>query len=94
MMVFEKEGTHGQNVAYNSVFDMDSGQVIMNRVKTVLRNDLADGTFILECQAYIVQDADSALTPNEIQVSNMRSRPYQDILNKIANQLNPPDQKK
>ncbi len=94
MMVFDKEGTHGQNFAYNSVFDMDSGQAITDRVKTVLRNDLGDSTFLLCCQAYIVQDANGTLSPNEMQVSNMRSGPYQKILDEIAHQLNPPDKKK
>ena len=95
MMTFDKEGTHGQNIAYNSVFDMDDGKVIVDRVKTVLRNDLDDGTFLLECQAYIVQDSEhSALSANEIQLRSSRSRPYQDILDRIKNQINPPPPKK
>jgi hypothetical protein len=94
MLVFDKQATKGQNFAYKSVFDSDSGEPIIDRVKIVLRNDLGDSTFLVCCQAYIVQDSDSALSPKEMQVSHMHRGPYQRLLDDIARQLNPPEKKK
>ena len=92
-MVFERQGTYGQSLAYNGIYGTQNGQGILDRVKTNL-SDLGDGTCILGCQAYVVQDANSAFVAQEIKLSNLRSRPYQDILDKIKFQLNPPEKKK
>ena len=94
MMVFDKAGTQGQDAAYSSFLGAKTGAGVVDRVKTVLRNDLGDSTFLVECQAYIVEDSDGAITPQEIQRSNLHSGPYQKMLEKIARQLNPPPAKK
>lgn len=87
-MVFEREGTYGQSLAYNGIYGTQNGQVILDRVKTKLTS-LGGGDYIQGCQAYIVQDAHS-LTPREIKLSSLRSGPYQDMLDKIRLKLNPP----
>jgi hypothetical protein len=94
MIVFEKEATHGQSFAYNGLLGTSSGESVIDRVKIVLRNDLGDDTFLLCCQAYIVQDTGGAIPPHEIPRSNMHNGPYQKILDDIARRLNPPDEKK
>lgn len=89
MLVFEREATRGQSIAYNGFVATHYGEVSLNRVKTKLY-DRGNGSYRLSCQAYIVTDAGSFTGGNEVRLGNTRSGPYQKILDEIAGRLNPP----
>jgi hypothetical protein len=92
-IVFDKEGTYGQSIAYNGLVGAHYGQIILNRVKVQLYGR-GEGNYRLSCQAFIVQDAGSFTGGHEIKLSNMRGGPYQAILDDIQRRLNPPEKKK
>jgi hypothetical protein len=89
LLVFEKEGTQGESYAYNGVVGTQYGQITLNRVKVRLVSR-ADGSCRLSCQAFIVRDAGSRLGGDEIRVSNLRSGPYQKLLDEVAERLKNP----
>lgn len=88
-LVFEKEGTQGQSLAYNGVVGTQAGEQILNRVRVSL-TDRGDGSFWLTCQAFVVRDAGGQLGGDEIKLSNLRSRPYQKLLDEVARRLKNP----
>ncbi len=57
-LVFEKEGTRGQNFAYNGIWGAQNGQVVLERVKARIY-DRGDGTYRLSCEAFVIPDANS-----------------------------------
>jgi hypothetical protein len=89
LLVFEKEGTQGESYAYNGVVGTQYGQITLNRVK-VRFVSRADGSCRVNCQAFIVRDASSRLGGEEIRVSNLRSGPYQKLLDEVAERLKNP----
>ena len=46
-----------------------------------------DGSLRLQCKAYMVRDADSALIEEEVRLAHFRARPYQELLNRVAARL-------
>lgn len=87
-LVFEKEGSKGQSLAYNGLVGTHEGQVTLNRVKVRLI-DRGSGSFRLSCQAYIVRDA-GTMGGDEIKLGGMRSGPYQKLLDEVADRLKNP----
>jgi hypothetical protein len=82
-MVFEKEGTRGESLAYGGLVDTHYGAVTLVRVRTQLV-DLGQGTYRLQCQAFMVRNAGGSLVEDESRLLNIRSRPYQQLLDKVA----------
>jgi hypothetical protein len=87
-LVFEKEGSKGQSIAYNGLVGTHEGQVTLTRVKVRLI-DRGDGSFRLSCQAFIVRDA-GTMGGDEIKLGGMRSGPYQKLLDEVADRLKTP----
>jgi len=85
-MVFDKEGTQGQSLAYGGVVDTYYGSTTVVRVKAELVN-LGAGKSRLQCQAYMVRNANDSFFQDESRLVNARSEPYQRLLNKVAKQL-------
>jgi hypothetical protein len=85
-MVFMKEATRGQSMAYNGVVNTSYGAVTMVRVKAELV-DLGNGSQRLQCQAAMVRNAGDSFFEDESRLINLRSRPYQNLLDKVAKQL-------
>jgi hypothetical protein len=85
-LVFEKEGTRGQNLAYNGIWGAQNGQVVLERVKAKIY-ERGDGSFRLSCEAFVIPDATSITPEHEIRVGNMRSGPYQKLLDDVASRL-------
>src|SRR6516225_7796312 len=56
LMVFEKEGTRGQSLAYGGVVDTYYGSSTVVRVRASLA-DLGLEKYRLQCKAYMVRDA-------------------------------------
>jgi hypothetical protein len=89
LLIFEKEGTQGQSLAYNGVVGTQYGQQTLNRVK-VRVIDRGDGSCRVNCQAYIVRDAGNRVGEDEIKLNSLRSGPYQKLLDEVAERLKTP----
>jgi hypothetical protein len=82
-IVFEKEGSQWDRIAYGSW--VDNGPVwIRVRVAMV---PLANGAFRLQCQACRVRDKGDPAFESEVRLKNNRSKPYQALLDKVLGQL-------
>jgi hypothetical protein len=88
-LVFEKEGTRANNLAYNGLIGTHYGAQTLVRVRTEIV-DLGGGTHRLQCQTYMVRNAGDSFFEDETRLSNMRSGSYQDLLDKVAKRLKQP----
>jgi hypothetical protein len=85
-MLFQKEGSRGQSLAYGGVVDTHYGAVTVVRVKAAIV-DLGAGTYRLQCNAFMVRNANDSFFEDESPLLNVRSRPYQNLLDKVAMRL-------
>lgn len=85
-MVFQKEGSRMTDLAYQGVTDTYYGAKTLVRVKVDIVT-LSDDSHRLQCQAYVVKDAGDSFFEDEQKLANIRSGPYQSLLNKVAKQL-------
>ena len=85
-LVFEKEGTRGDNLAYNGLVNTHYGAQTIVRVRTDVV-DLGGGTYRLQCQAFMVRNANDSFFEEESRLSNFRSGPYQKLLDEVAKRL-------
>jgi len=85
-MVFEKEGTRANNLAYNGIVGTHYGAQTIVRVKTELV-ELGGGSHRLQCQAYMVRNAGDSFFEEEQRLANVRRGPYQTLLDEVAKRL-------
>ncbi len=85
-MIFQKEASKGTSIAYNGMVNTHSGAVTLIRVRAELV-PLGAGSHRLQCQASIVRGAGDAFFEDESKLTNLRSRPYQNLLDKVAKRL-------
>jgi hypothetical protein len=85
-MVFQKEASQGQSLAYGGVVDTHYGSKTAVRVKALVV-DLGAGTYRLQCKAYMVRNAGESIFEDESPLMNFRSGPYQTLLDKVAQRL-------
>ena len=83
-MVFEKEGSRWDQIAYGSWVNPAP---VWIRVK-VSMIPLSDDAFRLQCQAYKVRNKGDPLAEDQIVIRNRNSKPYQTLLDKVLGQLN------
>lgn len=82
-MIFEKEGTRGNQIAHGGW--LEDGQVRV-RVRAQIV-PLLDGTQRLQCKAYMVNDPGDMWFEKEKRLANFRSGPYQKLLEEVAQRL-------
>jgi hypothetical protein len=85
-MVFEKEASRGQSLAYSGVVDTYYGATTVVRVRAQVV-ELAPGSNRLQCTAGMVRNAQDSFFEDESALLNVRSGPYQSLLNKVASRL-------
>jgi hypothetical protein len=85
-MVFEKEGSRANNLAYNGLVATHEGAITVVRVRADLV-DLGGSSWRLQCHAFMVRNAGDSFFEDEIRLANVRSGPYQRLLDKVAKQL-------
>jgi hypothetical protein len=85
-MVFQKEASRAQSLAYGGVVDTHYGSLTLVRVRASLV-DLGMGKYRLQCKAYMVRSAQDSFFEDESALLNIRARPYQNLLDKVADQL-------
>jgi hypothetical protein len=82
-MVFEKEGSQWDKIAYGSWID---DEAVWIRVKASVVSS-ANGAFRLRCQAYRVRNKGDPVFEEVVRLKNNRSKPFQALLDKVAGQL-------
>jgi len=82
-MVFEKQGSRWDRIAYGNWID-DASVWVRVRVSVV---PLSEGVFRLQCQAFKVRDKGDAVFEEQVRLRNNRSKPYQALLDKVLGQL-------
>jgi hypothetical protein len=81
-MVFEKEGTRWDQVAYGSWMTKN----VWIRVKVWLV-PAAESKQRLQCQAYRVRDKGEPLESDPAPLRHSQNKPYQELMDKIASRL-------
>jgi hypothetical protein len=85
-LVFEKEGTQANNLAQNGLVGTHYGAQTVIRVRTDIV-DLGSGSFRLQCQTFMVRNAGDSFFEDEHRLANIRSGPYQKLLDEVAKRL-------
>jgi hypothetical protein len=85
-MVFQKQGSHGQSLAYGGVVDTYYGATTLVRVRAQVV-DLGAKGYRLQCQAYMVRNANDSFFEDESRLTNIRRTPYQNLLDEVAKRL-------
>jgi hypothetical protein len=85
-MVFQREATRGEALAYGGLVDTYYGSSTAVRCRAQLV-DLGAGSYRLQCKAFMVRNANDSFFQDESALVNLRSRPYQKLLDKVAKQL-------
>ena len=85
-MVFEKEASRGTSFAREGLVDTYYGGQTINRVRVQIV-PLSNGSYRLQCKAYMVTGGSDPFFQNEVPLANVRSGPYELLLNKVSKQL-------
>jgi hypothetical protein len=85
-LVFQKEASRMTSMAYEGLIATHEGTLTLVRVKVDLVN-LGSGAYRLQCQAYVVKGAGDSFFEEEQRLANVRSGPYQSLLDKVAKRL-------
>jgi hypothetical protein len=82
-MKFEKEGSRAAQLAYEGF--ADSGPVDVRVLAQIVQ--LSESSYRFQCQAYIVKSPGDPVFEEVIKLQNIRSRPYQELCDKVAKKL-------
>ena len=82
-LVAEKEGTQANKLAHG---DWVSGGSVWVRVKATIV-PLSAGQHRLQCNASMVRGKGDSFFEEEVKLSNLRGRPYQNLLDEVAKRL-------
>jgi hypothetical protein len=85
-MLFEKEASRGTTLSRQGLVATHEGARSLNRVKVEIV-PLSDGSHRLQCEAFVVSGAGDSFAEEEVRLTNVRSGPYQSLLNKVKKQL-------
>lgn len=82
-MKFEKEGSRLKQLAYEGF--VDSGPVHIRVLASIVQ--ISATSHRLQCQAYVVKSPGDPVFEEVIKLQNIRSHPYQELLDKVAAKL-------
>lgn len=85
-LLFDKEGTHGQNIAHEGLVGTHYGAQTIQRVRVDIV-DKGAGQMRLQCQAFVVTGAGDPFFEKEKRRPNFRAKPYQELLDQVAARL-------
>jgi hypothetical protein len=85
-MVFEKEASRGTTFAHEGLAATYYGAQTINRVRVDVV-PMGDGSYRLQCKAYLVTGGSDPFFQEEKPITNMRGGPYQSLLDKVAERL-------
>jgi hypothetical protein len=85
-MIFEKEGSRKNQIAYAGPVGAHYGEQVIVRVRAQIV-ELGASSDRLQCKAYMVRNANDSFFADEIPLPNRRGRPYQKLLDEVARRL-------
>jgi hypothetical protein len=85
-MVFDKEASRATTLSREGVVDTYSGAQTVNRVKVEIVA-VGETGYRLQCKAFVVRNAGDRILQEEVPLANIRSAPYQSLLNKVKKEL-------
>ncbi len=85
-MVFEREASRGTTLSREGVMDTYYGAQTVNRVKLEIVA-VGETGYRLQCKAFVVRNAGDRILQEEVPLANIRSLPYQSLLNKVKKEL-------
>lgn len=85
-LLFDKEGTHGQNIAHEGLVGTHYGAQTIQRVRVEVV-DKGGGQMRLQCQAFVVTGAGDPFFEKEKRLPNFRAKQYQELLDQVAARL-------
>jgi hypothetical protein len=85
-LVFDKEGSKMNQMAYSGLAGAHYGERIIERVRAEVV-DMGGGSHRLQCHAYMVRDPGDGIFEDEIRLLDYRGAPYQKLLEKAADRL-------
>jgi hypothetical protein len=85
-MVFEKGASRATSLSREGVVGTAYGAQTINRVRVEIVS-LSGGQYRLQCKAFMVTGGSDPFFQDEVPLANIRSGPYQSLLNKVAKQL-------
>jgi hypothetical protein len=85
-MVFEKEASRATTLSREGLVGTYYGAQTVNRVRAEIV-PLGTGGFRLQCKAFLVTGGSDPFFQEEKPLTNVRSAPYQSLLNKVAERL-------
>jgi hypothetical protein len=85
-MVFEREASRATTLSQSGLYATHMGARTVNRVRLEIVPLGDSSTYRVQCQAYVVRDA-GAMLEDEVRLTNLRSAPYQALLNKVKKEL-------
>lgn len=88
-MVFDREGSRAETISRDGLVAAQGGArtIVRMRVEIVA---LDAGSHRLQGQTYMVSGAGDSFFEEEHRLTNIRSRPYQNILDEVAKRLKQP----
>jgi hypothetical protein len=85
-MVCEKEASRATTMSREGLVATQSGAQTINRVRAEIV-PLGPGSHRLQCKAYMVTGGSDTFFQDEVPLTNLRSLPYQSLLNKVEQKL-------
>ena len=86
-MVFEKEGSRGDQILYGGLGGAEYNGAVIVRVKAEIVDVTGPDARRLQCQAYIVRHAGEGVFEDKQRLANFRGGPYQKLLDEVATKL-------
>ncbi len=85
-MVFDREASRATSYAREGIIAGTYGAQTINRVRAETVR-LVDGSYSLQCKAFMLTGGSDPFFQDEVPLLNIRSAPYQMILNKVQKEL-------
>lgn len=83
-MVFEMEGSRGDQILYGGLGGAAYGGSVTVRVRVEIVDLVGQDARRLQCQAYIVRNAGDGVFEDKQRLANFRRGPYQKLLDEVA----------
>lgn len=86
-MVFEKEGSRGDQIVYGGLGGAVYGGAVTVRVRAEIVDLVGQDARRLQCTAYMVSHAGDGVFEDKQRLANFRRGPYQKLLDEVAGKL-------
>jgi hypothetical protein len=85
-LAFEREATRGEQLSYAGFVGTHEGERVVIRVLVNIRPKNPNAYWV-EAKAYAICNPDQPVSENKTALFNFQSKPYQDLMNQVKNDL-------